>query len=198
MAWVAVDRAIVGSEAFGLEGPVEDWKAVREAIRADVWANGFDASRNSFVQAYGAPGLDASLLLLAHVGFLPPDDPAYVGTVEAIERELLVDGFAQRYRTEQTDDGLRGGEAAFLACSFWLADAYTMIGRQDDATRLFDRLLSVRNDLGLLSEEYDPRSRRLAGNFPQAFSHIGLVNTAFNLSRPTKPMRQRSRASPTA
>jgi GH15 family glucan-1,4-alpha-glucosidase len=198
MAWVAVDRAIKGSEAFGLEGPVDDWKALREAIKTDVWANGFDAGRNTFVQAYGGPTLDASLLLLAAVGFLPAEDPAFVGTVEAIERELLVDGLVQRYRPEQTDDGLRGGEGAFLACSFWLADAYAMIGRQADATRLFEVLLSLRNDLGLLSEEYDPRSGRLAGNFPQAFSHIGLVNTAFNLARPAKPMRQRSHASPPA
>jgi len=195
MAWVAVERAIKGAEAFGLEGPLDDWKALREAIKADVWQGGFDPGRNTFVQAYGAPALDASLLLLAPVGFLPASDPAYVGTVEAIERELLVDGLVRRYRTEEARDGLPGGEGVFLACSFWLADAYAMIGRKADAKRLFEKLLALRNDLGLLSEEYDARSGRLAGNFPQAYSHIGLVNTAFNLARAAKPMHQRSQAS---
>ena len=192
MAWVAVDRAIKGVEAFGLEGPVERWRAVREAIQADVWAHGFDRTRNTFVQAYGQDELDASLLLLAQVGFIDPLNPAYVGTVEAIERDLLVDGFVRRYRTRETDDGLPPGEGAFLACSFWLADAYAMIGREDDAYALFERLLDVRNDLGLLAEEYDPASGRLAGNFPQAFSHIALINTAFNLTHAHKPNRQRA------
>lgn len=192
MAWVAIDRAIKSAEAFGLDGPVADWRALRETIKADVWAHGFDRARNTFTQTYGAPALDASLLLLAQVGFLEPNDPAYIGTVEAIERELLVDGFVQRYRTEATDDGLPPGEAAFLACSFWLADAYAMIGRDADARRLFERLIAVANDVGLLAEEYDPGSCRFAGNFPQAFSHIGLINTASNLTRHRKPNEQRA------
>lgn len=191
MAWVAVDRAIRGAEEFGLPAPVADLKALRLRIRDDIWANGFDKARNCFKRAYDDPTLDASLLLLAQVGFLEPSDPAYVGTVEAIERELLVDGFVQRYRTEKTDDGLPPGEGAFLACSFWLVDAYAMIGRLADARALFERLLAIRNDVGLLAEEFDPRSGRLVGNFPQAFSHIGLINSASNLSRSAKPNEQR-------
>jgi GH15 family glucan-1,4-alpha-glucosidase len=191
MAWVAIDRAIRSAEVFGLEGPLDDWRALRRTIHADVWANGFDRDRNCFVQAYGEKTLDASLLLLAQVGFLKPDDPGYLGTVEAIERELLIDGFVQRYQTAETDDGLPPGEGAFLACSFWLADAYAITGRHEDARRLFERLLEIRNDVGLLAEEYDPRARRFAGNFPQAFSHIGLVNTASNLSHAKKPNEQR-------
>jgi GH15 family glucan-1,4-alpha-glucosidase len=192
MAWVAVDRAIRSAEAFGLEGPVNEWRALCDQIRADVMTHGFDAGRNTFVQAYGETALDASLLLLGQVGFLKADDPAFIGTVEAIERELLVDGFVQRYQTGKTDDGLPPGEGAFLACSFWLADAYAMIGRQDDARALFERLLAIRNDLGLLAEEYDPVAHRFAGNFPQAFSHIGLINTAANLTHDRKPNDQRS------
>ena len=192
MAWVAIDRAIKSAEAFGLEGRLEDWRVLRRTIHADVWANGFDRDRNCFTQAYGESALDASLLLLAQVGFIEPDDPAYVGTVEAIERELLVDGFVQRYQTQKTDDGLPPGEGAFLACSFWLADAYAMIGRGEDARELFERLLSIRNDLGLLAEEYDAKAGRFAGNFPQAFSHIGLINTASNLTHRQKPNEQRA------
>ena len=192
MAWVAVDRAIQSAEMFDLEGPVEEWRALCDQIRADIHANGFDKARNTFVQAYGEETLDASLLLLAQVGFIAADDPAFVGTVEAIERELMVDGFVQRYPTEKTDDGLPPGEGLFLACSFWLADAYAMIGRIDDARQLFDRLLALRNDVGLLAEEYDPVAKRFAGNFPQAFSHIGLVNTAANLAHSRKPNDQRS------
>ena len=192
MAWVAVDRAIKSSEAFGLVGPVAVWRELRETIRQDIWAHGFDRNRNTFTQSYGAPNLDASLLLMAQVGFIDPMDPGFVGTVEAIERDLLVDGFVLRYRTEATADGLSGAEGAFLPCSFWLADAYAMIGRRDDARALFERLLSIRNDLGLLAEEYDVKAARFAGNFPQAFSHIGLVNTAANLGRSGKPMHQRA------
>jgi len=192
MAWVAVDRAIKSAELFGLQGPVEDWRALCGEIQADILAQGFDAGRNTFVQAYGEPALDASLLLLAQVGFLDAGDPRFVGTVEAIERELLVDGFVQRYPTEKTDDGLPPGEGVFLACSFWLCDAYAMIGRVEDARRLFGQLLALRNDLGLLAEEYDPAGKRFAGNFPQAFSHIGLVNTAANLAHAHKPNDQRS------
>ncbi|THD63948.1 MAG: glycoside hydrolase family 15 protein [Phenylobacterium sp.] len=192
MAWVAVDRAIRSAETFNLEAPLADWRELREMIRAEVWAQGFDKDRNTFTQAYGTPALDASLLLLAQVGFVEASDPAFIGTVEAVERELLVDGFVQRYRTQKTDDGLPPGEGAFLACSFWLADAYAMIGREDDARALFERLLALRNDVGLLAEEYDSAAARFAGNFPQAFSHIGLVNTAANLSHPDKPNDQRA------
>jgi GH15 family glucan-1,4-alpha-glucosidase len=192
MAWVAIDRAIKSAETFALEGPLDAWRELRETIERDVWAHGLDRRRNTFVQAYGEPMLDASLLLLAQVGFIEPGDPAYVGTVEAIERELLVDGLAQRYQTDQTEDGLPPGEGAFLACSFWLADAYAMIGRADDARGLFERLLAIRNDVGLLAEEYDSRAGRFAGNFPQAFSHIGLINTAANLTRARKPFEQRA------
>jgi len=192
MAWVAVDRAIQSAEMFDLEGPVEYWRVLRDEIRADVMAHGFDESRNTFVQSYGEAPLDASLLLLARVGFLEPSDPRYIGTVEAVERELLVDGFVQRYPTEVTDDGLPPGEGVFLACSFWLANAYAIVGRLEDAHLLFERLLALRNDLGLLAEEYDPAAKRFAGNFPQAFSHIGLVNTAINLARIGKPDQQRA------
>jgi GH15 family glucan-1,4-alpha-glucosidase len=192
MAWVAVDRAIRSAEAFALEAPLAAWRELREAIRADVWARGFDRERGTFTQAYGTPALDASLLLLAQIGFVDAHDPAFVGTVEAIERELLVDGFVQRYRTQKTDDGLPPGEGAFLACSFWLADAYAIIGRGADALALFERLLALRNDVGLLAEEYDSAGKRFAGNFPQAFSHLGLVNTAANLSHPEKPNKQRA------
>jgi len=192
MTWVVFDRAVKAVERQGLDGPVADWRALRDDIRADVWANGFDRSRNTFVQAYGEAPLDASLLLLAQVGFVQPDDPAFAGTVAAVEQELLSDGFVRRYRTDAAaDDGVAGDEAAFLACSFWLADAYAMLGRLDDAQQLFERLMGIRNDLGLLAEEYDPVRRRFAGNFPQAFSHVGLINTASNLGRATQPNQQR-------
>jgi GH15 family glucan-1,4-alpha-glucosidase len=192
MAWVAMDRAVKDAEAYGLEAPLQAWRATRDAIAADVWAKSYDKARNTFTRAYDDPGMDASLLLLPQVGFVEPDHPAFAGTVEAVERELLVDGFVLRYRTDRVEDGLPPGEGAFLACSFWLADAYSMIGRRDDAVALFDRLLSVRNDLGLLAEEYDVAGRRLAGNFPQAFSHVGLINTAANLTRTAKPAQQRA------
>ncbi len=192
MAWVAVDRAIKGVEAYQLSGPVEDWRALRDTIREDIWAHGHDRALGRFKAAYDDPTLDASLLLLAQVGFVDAKDPAYVTTVEAVERELLVGGFVQRYQTNEAKDGLPPGEGAFLACSFWLADAYAMIGRTADAHALFERLLSIRNDVGLLAEEYDAAAGRFAGNFPQAFSHIGLINTASNLTHATKPNEQRS------
>jgi GH15 family glucan-1,4-alpha-glucosidase len=182
MAWVAFDRAVKAVERFGLDGPGDHWRAVRDRIHADVCEHGFDRARGSFVQAYGSQALDASLLMLPLVGFLPATDPRVIATVGAIERELMHDGFVKRYRTHQVEDGLPPGEGTFLACSFWLADNYVLTGRRGDAERLFDRLLSVRNDLGLLAEEYDPVAGRLLGNFPQAFSHVGLINTAFNLS----------------
>ncbi len=192
MAWVAVDRAVKSVEQFGLHGPVEPWRALRQEIHEDVCRNGFDERIGSFVQSYGSRTLDASLLQLPCVGFLPPQDPRVRGTVEAIERKLLVDGFVQRYDPAETDDGLNQHEGAFLACSFWLADAYALLGRMDDARRLFERLLTLCNDVGLLSEEYDPGTRRQVGNFPQAFSHIALVNTAHNLTRAEKPAEQRA------
>jgi GH15 family glucan-1,4-alpha-glucosidase len=192
MAWVAFDRMIKSARAFKLPGPIETWRRIRQEIRDDVLTKGFDPERGSFVQCYGSKELDASLLLLAEVGFLPPSDPRILGTISAIERELMADGFVQRYNTASSDDGLPPGEGAFLACSFWLADAYHLIGRTDDARRLFERLVGLCNDVGLLSEEYDPINKRLVGNFPQAFSHVGLVSTAANLSRSEKPSEKRS------
>jgi GH15 family glucan-1,4-alpha-glucosidase len=192
MCWVAFDRAIKSCERFGLEGPLDRWHDIRDEIHADICTNGFDKERNSFVQYYGGKVLDASLLLIAQSGFLPPDDPRVVGTIEAIEQDLRQDGLVRRYSTEHVDDGVGGHEGAFLACSFWLADAYVLVGRLDDAAELFENLLSLRNDLGLLAEEYDAVSKRLVGNFPQAFSHVGLVNTAYNLVDAHGPAQQRS------
>jgi GH15 family glucan-1,4-alpha-glucosidase len=194
MAWVAFNSAIKSAKEFDLEGPVEHWQEVAAAIHADVCERGFDRELGSFVQSYGSKHLDASLLLMPCVGFLPSDDPRVRGTVAAIERRLLVDGFVMRYDSGDTDDGLPPGEGAFLACSFWLVDAYILQGRGQDARRLFDRLLALCNDVGLLSEEYDPRARRLVGNFPQAFTHVALINSAFNLTRFEKPVHQRSQA----
>ena len=192
MAWLAFDRAIRSVEEYGLPGPVDDWRRAREEIHDDVCRNGFDAQRGCFVQSYGSNELDASLLLMPAIGFLPPSDPRVRATVEAIERELMVDGLVHRYRTSTTDDGLPPGEGAFLACTYWLADAYCLLGRIDDAERLFERLLGLRNDVGLLAEEYDSKRQRLVGNFPQAFSHISLINTAHNLSHAEKPLEKRA------
>ncbi len=191
MAWVAFDRAIKGVERHGYEGPVERWRAVRDEIHAEVCRLGFDAVRNTFTQYYGSEELDASLLMLPLVGFLSPGDPRIAGTVAAIERELIWDGFVLRYRPGEHIDGLPGGEGAFLACTFWLADNYTLLGRYEEATRLFDRLLGLCNDLGLLAEEFDPAARRQVGNFPQAFSHVMLINTARNLARRHGPAEKR-------
>ena len=191
MAWVAFDRSIKAVECYGLSGPVEQWREMRARSTRNL-PRGFDAKRNSFVQYYGGKGVDAALLLIPQVGFLPPEDPRVHGTVAAIERELMVDGLVLRYRTDENVDGLPDGEGAFLACSFWLADVYAMLGRMDDAERLFERLLSFRNDLGLLAEEYDPRAKRQLGNFPQGFSHIALVNTANNLISRLGPAAQRA------
>lgn len=191
MAWVAVDRMIKAVERFGMDGPVERWRGLRKAIHDEVCRKGFDPARNSFVQHYGSPELDASLLMMALVGFLPATDPRVRGTVEAIERELMTDGFVARYRSRSEVDGLPPGEGAFLPCTFWLADNLELLDRHDDALQLFERLLALRNDVGLLSEEYDPRSRRLMGNFPQAFTHVALVNTACNLSRRIGPAADR-------
>jgi GH15 family glucan-1,4-alpha-glucosidase len=191
MAWVAVDRAIRSAEEFGLAAPLEEWRNWRQQIHAEVCAKGFDTERNSFVQSYGSKNLDASLLMIALVGFLPASDPRVLGTVNAIERELLRDGFVIRYDTASSEDGLPAGEGAFLACSFWLADNYVLLGRLDEARRLFNKLIGLTNDVGLLAEEYDPARQRQVGNFPQAFSHIALINTAFNLSRAFGPATER-------
>jgi GH15 family glucan-1,4-alpha-glucosidase len=194
MAWVAFDRAIKSAETFGLDGPLDQWHLLRDEICEEVCAKGFDTELGSFVQSYDSRHLDASLLLLPCVGFLPVSDPRVAGTIAAIERRLLRDGFVMRYDTEQTDDGLPPGEGAFLACSFWLADVYVLQGRVADAERMFRRVIALRNDVGLLSEEYDPHLKRLVGNFPQAFSHMALVNTAFNLTRAEKPVERRAQA----
>jgi GH15 family glucan-1,4-alpha-glucosidase len=174
-----------------MPGPVDRWRKLRDEIHAEVCARGFDRNKQAFTQAYGSELLDASLLLIPHVGFLQPNDPRFVGTVAAIERELMHDGLVKRYPTVG-QDGLPPGEGVFLACSFWLADCYALMQRTAEARALFERLLSLRNDVGLLAEEYDPVQKIQLGNFPQAFSHVGLVNTAFNLT-PTQrgPARQR-------
>jgi GH15 family glucan-1,4-alpha-glucosidase len=195
MAWVAFDRAVRSIEEFGLDGPLERWREVRAAIHDEVCARGFDASENTFVQSFGEATLDASLLLIPIVGFLPPDDPRVHGTVAAIERKLLREGFVMRYDTGTAVDGLPPGEGAFLACSFWLVDTYVLLGRYEEARALFERLLSLRNDVGLLAEEYDPRSGRQLGNFPQAFSHLALINAAHSLSTWEGAARLRSQKS---
>jgi len=192
MSWVALDRGIRAIEGNKVEGPVARWREVRQRIHAEVCARGFNSELGSFVQSYDSKNLDASLLLIPTTGFLPADDPRIRGTIEAVERHLFVDGFVRRYDTHTTDDGLPPGEGAFLACSFWLVDALLLSGRQDDARQLFERLLGLRNDVGLLAEEYDTGAKRLVGNFPQAFSHIALVNSAHNLGHAVKPAQQRS------
>ncbi len=182
MAWAAFDRGVRDAEAFGLEAPLDRWRETRDAIHATVCRDGYNEKCGSFVQSFGSEALDASLLLMPMVGFLPHDDPRIHGTVAAVERDLLVDGFVLRYRTEDGKDGLPGGEGAFLACSFWLASAMHLQGRTAEARTLFERLLALCNDVGLLSEEYDPKAARFTGNFPQAFSHVALINTALTLS----------------
>jgi len=192
MAWVAFDRAVRSAEEFKLDGPLDHWREVRDAIHQQVCERGFDAGMNSFVQSYGTKILDASLLLIPMVGFLPPDDPRVRGTLAAIESDLVRGGFVLRYDTGERIDGLPPGEGVFLACSFWLADNYVLQGRYDEAQALFERLLSLRNDVGLLAEEYDPSSQRQLGNFPQALSHLALVNTARNLLSAAGPVHKRS------
>jgi len=191
MAWVAFDRAVKGVEQFGLEGPLERWRAVRDRIHESVCREGFDAGVGAFVQSYGSKEIDSSLLMLPLVGFLPATDPRVLGTVRAIERSLLRDGFVARYATHPAVDGLPPGEGAFLPCSFWLADNYALQGRTAEAIEMFERLSGLANDVGLLSEEYDPVTRRLLGNFPQAFTHVSLINTALNLTAPRGPAEQR-------
>jgi GH15 family glucan-1,4-alpha-glucosidase len=195
MAWVAIDRAIKSAKQYGLEAPIAHWCETRDRIHADVLEKGYSTKRRSFVQAYGYENLDAATLLIPLVGFLPPDDERVRNTVHAIGRDLMDDGLIMRYHTSQTNDGLPPGEGAFLACSFWYADNLAQQGRHAEARELFERLLALRNDVGLLSEQYDPRARRQLGNFPQAFSHVALVSTGYNLAQraPAKPAVQRSR-----
>jgi len=178
---VAFDRAVRLAEQLEYEAPVEKWKEIRETLHAEICEKGFNAQKNCFVQAYGSDQVDASLLLMPLVGFLPGSDPRVRSTVEAIERELMPDWLVLRYDTTKVNDGLPPGEGVFLACSFWMVSSLKAIGRLDDARKLFERLLELRNDIGLLSEEYDLERKRLVGNFPQAFSHISLVNAAFDL-----------------
>jgi GH15 family glucan-1,4-alpha-glucosidase len=184
MAWVGFDRAVAATE-LGLPGPADRWRQLRDQIHREVLEQGYDRDRGAFTQYYGSGTLDAAVLLMGELGFLPPDDPRLVSTVDTISRELMTGGLVRRYElsTDGTSavDGLPGSEGAFLACSFWLANALHMIGRQDDAVELFERLLGLRSDLGILSEEYDPRYGRLVGNTPQAFSHVPLIQTALNL-----------------
>ncbi len=191
MAWVAADRAVKDVELHGMQGDVARWRSLRDQIHRQVCEQGFNHDLNAFVQYYGSTEPDASLLMLPLVGFIEATDPRMQGTIRLIEERLVHDGFVDRYRTDETIDGLPKGEGAFLLCSFWLADNYALAGRQREAHELFEMLLSLRNDVGLLSEEYDPRNRRMLGNFPQAFSHVGLVNTARNLIGAGGPAQQR-------
>ena len=192
MAWVAFDRAVKTIEDFGLPGPLETWKALRQTIHDDVCAKGWNAEVGAFTQAYGSEAMDASILLIALVGFLPPDDERVRQTVDVVEKRLMSNGFVRRYDTAVHNDGLQGSEGAFLACSFWFVDNLVMLGRRAEAQSMFERLISLRTDLGLLSEEYDTQADRLVGNFPQAFSHIALINSAFNLARKRSPAAERS------
>jgi GH15 family glucan-1,4-alpha-glucosidase len=193
MAWVAMDRAVKAVEQFGHSGDVQKWREARDAIHAQVCEEAFDKKLNSFVQFYGSKNPDASLLMLPLVGFLPPEDPRIRGTVDFVHRKLMKNGFLLRYPLESKVDGLSGGENAFLICTFWLADNLSLTNRNAEAEELFERVLSIRNDVGLLTEEYDPSAKRLVGNFPQAFSHVGLINTARNLSDSGGPAEKRHR-----
>jgi GH15 family glucan-1,4-alpha-glucosidase len=195
MAWVAFDRAVRSIEEFGEEGPLDRWRKLRGEIHDEVCRLGYSHQLESFVQYFGSKQLDASVLMMPLVGFLPPDDPRMKSTVAAVEKHLMRDGLVARYNPDSSVDGMKGGEGAFLACSFWLADNYVLQGRLDEARKLFERLLAVRNDVGLLSEEYDVSEKRQLGNFPQAFSHLSLVNTAHNLNQSghETPAKQRSR-----
>jgi GH15 family glucan-1,4-alpha-glucosidase len=194
LAWVAFDRGVQTVERLGLEGPADRWRQLRAEIHEEVCREGFSVELNSFTQSYGSSELDASTLLIPLLGFLPPDDPRVVGTIDAVQRELMRDGFVERYKTQEQNavDGLVGREGVFLPCSFWLVDALLMLERDDEARALFEKLLGVSNDLGLLAEEYDPSAQRQLGNFPQAFTHVGLVNSAYNLSHHDSPHQQRS------
>mgnify|MGYP000391441321 CR=1 FL=1 len=193
MAWLAFDRAIRMVEEFAVEGPVEEWRRIRDEIHRQVCEQGYNVELGSFVQSYGSSVLDASLLLLPLVGFLPPDDPRMIGTVKAVERRLMHGGLLLRYENGQGSDDLPPGQGVFLACSFWLVDCYVLLERQDDARNLFERLLELCNDVGLLAEEYDVGTKRQVGNFPQAFSHLALINSAYNLVNHRGPAKDRSK-----
>ncbi|HEY6880505.1 MAG TPA: glycoside hydrolase family 15 protein [Polyangiales bacterium] len=184
-AWSALERCIVAATEFEFDAPLERWRAVLQTMHDQICERGFDPKRNTFTQYYGSEELDASLLAIPIMGFLPPDDPRCVGTVDAVARELMQDGFVLRYRTRDGNDGLRGDEGAFLACSFWLVSAYQIIGKHAEAEALFERLIALCNDVGLLAEEYDPKHKRQVGNFPQAFSHLALIQAAFTLAEGT-------------
>jgi GH15 family glucan-1,4-alpha-glucosidase len=194
LAWVAFDRAVQSVERWDLRGPLDRWRQLRAEVHEEVCREAFNVELGSFTQAYGSDDLDASTLLIPLVGFLPADDPRVVGTIDAIKRDLTRDGFVERYKVEERNvvDGLPGGEGVFLPCSFWLVDALLMQERDDEARELFEKLLAIRNDLGLISEEYDPVAKRLLGNYPQAFTHVGLVNSAYNLSHHDGPGHQRT------
>ena len=194
MAWVAFDRSVKMMESLGLAGPLERWVAARDAVHEEVIRKGYDSARRCFVQYYGSREVDASALLLPQVGFLPVHDPRIAGTVRAVETDLLDGGFVRRYRDTAGLGAFSRGEGCFLPCSFWLADVYQISGRRAEARELFERLVAVSNDVGLLPEEYDPAARRMLGNFPQAFSHVALVNTAYNLSLNMGPARERLEA----
>ena len=196
MAWVAFDRAVKAWEKFHIGADVERWRELRDRIHADVCQKGYNSQLGSFTQAYGSDQLDASLLLIPQVGFLPYEDPRVRGTIQAIEKHLMTDGLVLRYRTEHAKDGLPAGEGVFLACSFWMVSALRMLGREQDARSLFERLLALRNDVGLLAEEYDPKEKRQLGNFPQALSHISLINAAFEFNRAASPGEQRAQSTP--
>ncbi len=196
MAWVAFDRVVRTLEKSGEPEKLARWRDVRDQIHRDVCEKGYNKELGSFTQAYGSTQLDASLLLIPQVGFLPYEDPRIRGTIAAIEKHLMVDGLVMRYQTESTDDGLPPGEGVFLACSFWMVSALKMTGRLEEAKNLFERLLALRNDVGLLSEEYDPKQKRQTGNFPQALSHIALINAAFEFNRMSSPGEQRSQSAP--
>jgi GH15 family glucan-1,4-alpha-glucosidase len=193
LAWVAFDRGVQTVERLGMKGPVDRWRQLCAEIHEEVCREGFNVELNSFTQSYGSSALDASTLLIPLLGFLPPHDPRVVGTIDAVQRHLMRDGFVERYKTQEQNavDGLVGREGVFLPCSFWLVDALLMLERDDEARELFEKLLGVSNDLGLLAEEYDPSAKRQLGNFPQAFTHVGLVNSAYNLSHHDSPHRQR-------
>jgi GH15 family glucan-1,4-alpha-glucosidase len=198
MAWVAVDRAIQDLESLGLHGPARRWHRLRDQIHADVCANGYSTARGSFVQSYGSNELDASLLLISATGFLPPEDPRIVNTIAAIEQGLTQDGLVMRYRTESGADGLPPGEGVFLACSFWMVDALVQQQRRGQAKEMFEHLLTLANDVGLYAEEYDVEKKRLVGNFPQAFSHVAMVNSAFALQPAADTMQRNERRAGTS
>jgi GH15 family glucan-1,4-alpha-glucosidase len=191
MMWVAFDRAVRAVEEFGLEGPVGDWRAIRDRLHAEICRRGYDPDLGAFVRAYGEKDLDAATLLIPLVGFLPPEDPRVIGTIRAIQERLCDDGLVRRYDTMQVEDGLPAGEGLFLPCSFWLADNLSLLGRIEESERLFERLLAIRNDVGLLAEEFDAATRIQLGNFPQALSHLALIGTAYNLSSSRGPARVR-------